>query len=709
MQRLPLPLLLLLAAACAGDYTDYDPDTAAGAATPVSLTTRATTPDAATFAPGDCIAMRIGGEVKPYVCNADGTLTADGTPYYWTSGTGSTIDNALAWHPYSDALPATLTLTTDQSTDTGYASADFLSTGAVSLVRNADGSGNATVSGSTDGSLTFRHRTTRVLLNIRPDGSSIRTLNPKDITGVTLCGHIHAEVDPDEGTLSLATGSNPPSAAGPTVSPVTPHPCATAAGGFTASYEALFVPAAVSDANLLTVTLADGKTFSTPLSTGSAPSAITRWEGGTTYTYNITLRSDRITFTAAATDVPWTPGASAIAPPPGYDLTVATADELHAFAVAVNSGRSINGVLARTATVLQTADIDLGGIADWEPIGNWDYSFAGIYNGNGHTISNLKIQGGRRYNGLFGRIRQLGYNAPVPVLTGIHLREVEIKVNSNESYCYSGALAGYIHQNAVISFCTARGKINTQSTGFNYTGGIAGYIYENTSVSHCRADVEVTAASSTPNVYCSAGGIAGNNYGTILACEALGKPVSAEGNRAYAGGIIGWNAAAGSIYFCAAGTGTITATGGTDNAHSGGLVGWNNGNLGGSYSRGTAEATAATGGTPMAGTIVGRASNTRLKERYCIGTSSTDKGTSDLDAVSSDIVYEEGATDQRIYNVVKEYKDDGGAPYVTISTTTYNASHFPAYGIEVTSQEFFAADVWSCINDKLRLNGLPQW
>lgn len=706
MQRLPLLLPLLLAAACTGAYTDYDPDTAAGAATPVSLTTRATTPDAATFAPGDRIAMRIGGEVKPYVCNADGTLTADGTPYYWTSGTGSTIDGALAWHPYSDALPATLTLTTDQSTDTGYASADFLSTGAVSLVRNADGSGSVSGNGSTDGSLTFRHRTTRVLLNIRPDGSSIRTLNPKDITGVTLCGHIHAEVDPNEGTLSLATGSNPPSAASPPVSPVTPHLCTTAAGGYTASYEVLFVPAAVSDDNLLTVTLADGKTFSTSLSTGSSTSsAPTRWEGGTTYTYNITLWSDRITFTAATTDVPWTPGASAIAPPDGYNLTVATADELQAFAQAVNRGGSINGVPARTATVLQTADIDLGGM-DWEPIGkNRYYSFGGVYNGNGHTISNLKIQGERRYNGLFGRIEQLDNNAPV--LTGIHLREVEIKVVSKEDACYSGALAGYIDQNAVISFCTARGKINTQSAGINETGGIAGYIRENTSVSHCRADVEVTAVSSTLNDYCYAGGIVGDNFGTILACEALGKPVSAKGNNAYAGGIIGRNVAVGSIYFCAAGTGTITATGGTGYAYSGGLVGWNNGNLGGSYSRGTATATS-TGGMSMAGAIVGSASGSRLMERYCIGTSSNDKGSSDLDADSGNIVYKADATDQEIYNVVGHYQDGSGTTDVVISTTTYNASSFPAYGIEVTSQKFNAS-VWNCINDKLRLNDLPQW
>lgn len=703
MQRLPLLLPLLLAAACTGDYTDYDPDTAAGAATPVSLTTRATTPDAATFAPGDCIAMRIGEEVKPYVCNADGTLTADGTPYYWTSGTGSTIGGALAWHPYSDALPATLTLTTDQSTDTGYASADFLSTGAVSLVRNADGSGSVSGSGNADGPLTFRHRTTRVLLNIRPDGSSIRTLNPKDITGVTLCGHIHAEVDPNEGTLSLATGSNPPSAAGPPVSPVTPHLCTTTAGGYTASYEALFVPAAVSDDNLLTVTLADGKTFSTPLSAGSSTSsAPTRWEGGTTYTYNITLWSDRISFTAATTDVPWTPGA--IAPPDGYNLTVATADELQAFAVAVNSGGSINGVPARTATVLQTADIDLGGM-DWEPIGkNLNYFFAGIYNGNGHTISNLKIQGERRYNGLFGWIEQLDNNAPV--LTGIHLRGVEIKVDSEENACYSGALAGYIDQNAVISFCTAWGKINTLSAGINETGGIAGYIRENTTVSHCRADVEVTAVSSTLNDYCYAGGIAGESLGTILACEALGKPVSAKGNAAYAGGIIGQNAAVGSIYFCAAGTGTITATGRTGYAYSGGLVGSNNGNLGGSYSRGTATATS-TGGMSRAGAIVGSASAQRNRERYCIGTSSNDKGSSDLDA-SGNIVYKADATDQEIYDVVRHYRNAGGVTYVTISTTTYNASSFPAYGIEVTSQSF-KANVWSCINDKLRLNDLPQW
>lgn len=400
--------------------------------------------------------------------------------------------------------------------------------------------------------------------------------------------------------------------------------------------------------------------------------------------------------------------------PPGYDLTISTADELQAFAAAVNSGAKINGIPAATAAVLQTADIDLAGIDDWEPIGNYTlpskYYFNGIYNGNGHTIYNLKIRGGRGYNGLFGLV---GINTDnrIAILTGIHLRGVDLQVNTTEGD-FTGALAAAIGgDKTVVSFCSAQGKIRTESPLSSYAGGIVGDVAEGV-VNHCRADVEVTAIVSgtdTDNWAC-VGGIAGFNWGTIFACESTGSAISAEGGEyAYAGGITGWNVYNTSrIYFCAAGTGTITATNGKKRTYAGGLVGHHdNGELQCSYSRGDATATSSyNNAEARAGAIVGRAENTATKPESCFGTGKGGAGTSGLGADANDIVYKTDATDAEILEVVNGQRG-GASLQFAITTTTYDANRYPEYGIERKQQRFRSDVIWQYSAPTLRLNGFP--
>lgn len=44
-----------------------------------------------------------------------------------------------------------------------------------------------------------------------------------------------------------------------------------------------------------------------------------------------------------------------------------------------------------TAYYLQTADIDLGGYENWEPIGpDGETLFSGSYDGQGHTVSGIR-------------------------------------------------------------------------------------------------------------------------------------------------------------------------------------------------------------------------------------------------------------------------------------------------------------------------------
>lgn len=655
--------------------------------------TRATAPvtkDA--FATGDRIAVSISAQVKPYTYGADRNFSAThpDDSFYWTPGQQQQ-DDVIAWYPYSDALPSTSSPLniSRQDTDAAFAAADFLFAGPATLTRTPSSA------------LTFSHRTALLRLNIKADGKTVVPTPEFTVTGVEVEGTpVNATIHPTDGTLTQ-TGNT---------AVIYTHPCAVTPDGYMATYEAQIIPHTISPSpsggTLITVHTANpDKTYSGIILSGS-------YEAGHIHTYNVTLGNAHIDIRPADNDLPWNDGdIRPDLPPTGYDLTVSTAQELKAFAEAVNYGRNISNtssVEARFARVLQTADIDLAEIDDWTPIGNNaspSYNkFQGVYNGNGYTISNLKIRSGERNKGLFGYVTGKDSSTPA-VLTGIHLRNVDIDVSHN-SNIYCGAIAGAASSSTVITFCSARGEIKTDVTSTagdnNHSGGIIG---DNSgTISYCRADVKVIASfnSSDVSTECTAGGIVGHNYGTILACEASGSEVSAQSTyaEAQAGGIAGYTN--GYITSCTSGVGKIIANGNGQEVDAGGVAGNQSGAVYSSYARG--DATASGGGMQQAaGAIVGY-HHALADIDLCIGTGAGGQGTSNL-SPSSGILYKADATDEEIYNLMqtKDFTKE-------ISTTTYDATRFPAYGIEVTKVTFSSKGAWSYdpASGKIRIRGLPS-
>lgn len=652
-------------------------------------TTAPVTKDA--FATGDRIAVSISAQVKPYTYGADRNFSAThpDDSFYWTPGQQQQ-DNVIAWYPYSDALPSTSSPLniSRQDTDAAFAAADFLFAGPATLTRTPSSA------------LTFSHRTALLRLNIKADGKTVVPTPDFTVTGVEVEGTpVNATIDPTDGTLTQ-TGNT---------AVIYTHPCAVTPDGYMATYEAQIIPHTISPSpsggTLITVYTANpDKTYSGIILSGS-------YEAGHIHTYNVTLGNAHVDIRPADNDLPWNDGdIRPDLPPTGYDLTVSTAQELKAFAEAVNYRRNISNtssVEARFARVLQTADIDLAEIDDWTPIGNcvspsYNY-FQGIYNGNGYTISNLKIRSGEMDKGLFGRVTDKDSSTPA-VLTGIHLRNVDIDVSHNLNI-FCGAIAGAASSSTVITFCSARGEIKTDATStagdYNHSGGIIGD--NNGTISYCRADVKVIASSNSINdgTQCAAGGIVGYNYGTILACEASGSEVSAQSNaaEAQAGGIAGFTN--GYITSCTSGVGKIIANGNGQEVNAGGVAGNQYGAVYSSYARG--DATTGGGMQQAAGAIVGYHS-AFVDIDLCIGTGAGGQGTSSL-SPSSGILYKADATDEEIYNLMqtKDFTKE-------ISTTTYDATRFPAYGIEVTKVTFSSKGAWSYdpASGKIRIRGLPS-
>ncbi|MBQ1655165.1 MAG: hypothetical protein II060_15405, partial [Bacteroidales bacterium] len=171
---------------------------------------------------------------------------------------------------------------------------------------------------------------------------------------------------------------------------------------------------------------------------------------------------------------------------------------LAAFRTAVNNGPSgefddvsaVNGFAGKTIKI--TADFSI--TANWTPIGTATYPFKGTFDGQGHTISNLRHTSSSTPRGLFGYIE----NAEIKDLN-VNTGTLTIKVST-----YGGGIVGNA-VNSIIEDCSFNGQIVSTST---WIGGIVGKMVS-TTVRRC-----VTAGTITSSASNYVGGICGHaSYG----------------------------------------------------------------------------------------------------------------------------------------------------------------------------------------------------
>ena len=145
---------------------------------------------------------------------------------------------------------------------------------------------------------------------------------------------------------------------------------------------------------------------------------------------------------------------------------------------------------SRGKTINLTADISLAG-ADVSPVP----VFCGTFNGNGHTISGLDLDGGNSYQGLF---RFVAEDGTIDGLT------VSGTVSADGAQEYVGGIAGSVR--GTIRDCSFEGVID----GTMYVGGIAGITEKTGRIENCRVIGMVQGEKYI-------GGIAGRNDGSISA------------------------------------------------------------------------------------------------------------------------------------------------------------------------------------------------
>ena len=236
--------------------------------------------------------------------------------------------------------------------------------------------------------------------------------------------------------------------------------------------------------------------------------------------------------------------------------------------------------------------------------------FKGIFEGNGHTISNLYIRNTltrdeddpkdtRIFNtGLFKAITE---NAR---LRNLRLENARVYGNASDREKV-GALVGF-NLRGWITGCIARtGSVHGGAGNKDWVGGLVGYNYEGSIIaSHTALDIHDTGKFQT------LGGLVGLNEGSIIASFSMATVYGGAGTSDV-GGLVGLNE--GSSIIASFSMATVHGGAGTSNV--GGLVGLNYSSIIASFS--TATVNGGTGDETVGG-LVGYNRN-RILASYAAG------------------------------------------------------------------------------------------
>ena len=255
------------------------------------------------------------------------------------------------------------------------------------------------------------------------------------------------------------------------------------------------------------------------------------------------------------------------------DIYISTRGQLATLASMVNAGTSF-----AKKTIKLAGDIDLES-KEWTPIGKSNKAFQGIFDGCGHTISNLKIERSVSAAASSADIGLFGYTSNGEI-RNFTLRNASVKGGLDvgaiagtpytskysditltgtvqiDGYSYVGGMFGknlYKSANNLTIRAEEGSYVKAQSETYRtYVGGVVGFMGEgNNVVSNVVSNIDVIGST------CDVGGITGiAHYGnTFEGCVCTGnvtlEHANDDGDHLEIGGIAGvWmNSNSGSVTF----------------------------------------------------------------------------------------------------------------------------------------------------------------
>lgn len=248
---------------------------------------------------------------------------------------------------------------------------------------------------------------------------------------------------------------------------------------------------------------------------------------------------------------------------------IRTATQLANFAKAVDEGENYEGEF-----IALGADIDISSVENWNPIGvegaskdNTSKLFSGTFDGQGYTVSGMKISGEfdtEANVGLFSTLNNIA------VVKNVTVKNATVSITGKDQ-TRAGLIAGDTvsvqtggtEPGTLIDGCSVQGTIDvsTDQDKLVWGGGIAGRLFNMAKAVNCVSDVDITTSSTGGSKSAYAGGIAGTTgTNTLIAnCAAFGDMSAASPKSTnfggMAGGIVGMHG--GKLYNCYA-TGNVT-------------------------------------------------------------------------------------------------------------------------------------------------------
>lgn len=204
--------------------------------------------------------------------------------------------------------------------------------------------------------------------------------------------------------------------------------------------------------------------------------------------------------------------------------------DLQQLSTDVSNGDCKEGVFFK-----QTANIDMTGIiwdgigllsSDYEP--DLNHTFKGIYDGNGHIISNLVLHGdaSEYIDDPVLSARENRYRALFRTASGTTIKNLSVQVNGFNGMANDdvtgAALVGLVKNGVTIQNCTASGFLGTSEVPVvHMTGGIICRIaipFDTNHFDDLSASTILTNVTNNVNVTCArkTGGIIADSWGSVV-------------------------------------------------------------------------------------------------------------------------------------------------------------------------------------------------
>jgi len=188
-------------------------------------------------------------------------------------------------------------------------------------------------------------------------------------------------------------------------------------------------------------------------------------------------------------------------------MEIATPEDLNAFAILVEDGAEVNGVLV--------ADIDLA-VSEFPNlmIGTQSSPFTGTFDGQGHTISySYEVRGS--YGGLFS------------YTDGATIRNLYVQGDAVVQGIHFGALAGYVSGETLVENVVTDVCITGDRSGVTGDGGMVGRLEGPITFNNCATLGEMGNPGSS--MYCGFVAYAGNGSSVLNNCFTTAKLTEGTG------------------------------------------------------------------------------------------------------------------------------------------------------------------------------------